>query len=230
MMGLIIAASIVEMEEALIRLRPLALEKFLNLYPLGPEFRQLAEQFFVEEEKHSQSFLRYLHLFSQSVGVEYEELKTILPIIEKTKTEKWLAWHLKDQGLSFWWLVVMVEQEFLEIFHRIRPLKSHCDPLYVQLHQRHYEEETKHAPFPYLMIKHLQTQTKKQRLFIPSEFDITMAHGIKSAWVISSLTKVLLAQSPIIFLDIINITSSTVSTLIMNDAINCCFFQSESRI
>ena len=47
MMGLIIARCVTEMEECLVRLRPLCWEKLKRKFPVSPEFNELGDQFFV---------------------------------------------------------------------------------------------------------------------------------------------------------------------------------------
>lgn len=124
MMGLIIAASIYEMEESLLRLKQQAWVDIKNRFPVGPEFDELGEQFFIEELKHSTCFKRYVQIFAESLGVERKELEEILPTVEKTKSEALLKLQLKCGGQSFWWIVAIVEQVFLDIYNGIRPFKK----------------------------------------------------------------------------------------------------------
>lgn len=189
MMGLIIAACIFELEESLIRLRPQAFEQVYRRYPVSPEFRDLGEQFFVEEIKHSHSFKRYVEQFAHTVGVELSDLMKVLPVIEKTKSEFILKKHLEQGGQSFWWIVAIVEQHFLLIFKNLAPHKSKLDPLYFTLHAKHFEEEARHASFPYLMLELLKGHNKSFLNNLFNRYDLMVAQFIQSAWAVSSLSR-----------------------------------------
>ena len=101
MMGLMIATSIFEMEETLIRLKQESLTTLLEKYPVGPEFAELGEQFFDEEVKHSQAFKRYVEMFATKANIDLNTLREVLPLIENTATEAFFAHHLKFGGMLY---------------------------------------------------------------------------------------------------------------------------------
>ncbi len=189
MMGLIIAASICEMEECLVRIKGLAFEKILEKHPVSPEFIELGEQFFEEENKHSKVFRRYLQKFSESANIELSELKSILPFVENTLTEKILRKNLEKGGTAFWWIVAEVEHEFLHLYHAIAPFKDKVDPLYYILHKKHFEEEARHAPFPYLMLELLMTREQGPIQYLRVKSDLISSQILQTIWTGNSLTK-----------------------------------------
>lgn len=156
MMGLIIASSICEMEGCLLRLRKDSFDDVFAGFPVNPEFRELGEQFFIEEEKHARAFRRYLERFSQAAGVDASLLRSLLPVLDGTRTEALLRRSLRFDSRSFWWIVATVEEEFLALHARLAPFSKTLEPLYFDLHQKHFEEEARHSPFPFLMLELLR--------------------------------------------------------------------------
>lgn len=190
MMGLIIASSICEMEECLVRVRKLAFEGVVRRHPVSPEFIELGEQFFVEEVKHSQAFRRYMTQFANATGVDLEDLKSILPQVKNSKTEWLLRKNLESGGYAFWWIVAEVEQEFLLLYNTLSPFKSQIEPLYFDLHRKHFEEEARHAPFPFLMLELLITRETSLRGFVHSKSDLMLSQLAQTFWTAHSLTRI----------------------------------------
>ena len=189
MMGIVIAASIFEMEECLIRIKSECFLKPFSRYPVSPEFLDLGEQFFAEEVKHSTAFKRYYDMFSVGVGVDPDDFLKILPRIHNSKTESFLRFHSNQGGHAFWWIVAIVEQEFLSIYRNLKPNKDILDPLYFRLHHLHFEEEARHAPFPLFMLDFLnETETKPLHLLFKN-FDLVCAQVLQSTWTLMSLQK-----------------------------------------
>lgn len=189
MMGLVIAAAIFEMEECLIRLRRECWEAFRDRMPVGPEFSDLGELFFEEELKHSTAFKRYTERYAELLGVELSELLAVLPSLENTRTEKLLKVDLRTRGQTFWWIVANVEQEFLRIHHALRPFKEQLDPLYYEIHHRHFEEEARHVPFPYLVLELLAERSPQPFRFVHGRADVAAAQVLQTLWTLSSLKR-----------------------------------------
>ena len=184
-MGLIIAASIYEMEECLIRLRKECWTSIHKKNPVSPEFIELGDLFFDEEHKHSQIFKRYVQLFAESINVDAKDLTNLLPKVEGTKTEFLLKKEMLLEGQSFWWIVAIVEQEFLLIYHSFKPFKNQMDPLFYTLHEKHFEEEARHASFPYLILQLLHSRSPN---FI-SKFSLASGQILQTTWALHSLQR-----------------------------------------
>ncbi len=186
-MGLFIAASIYEMEETLIRLRKECWRDIHRKMPVCPEFVELGDLFFEEEKKHSEMFRRYVKKFSASIGVDDDVLGSILPVIEGTMVESILKRNVGKGGQSFWWIVAVVEQEFLLLYKMLKPFKDTLEPLYYDLHEKHFEEEARHASFPYLVLELLSHRNPDYFNYMHVKFDFATAQLLQTAWTVQSL-------------------------------------------
>lgn len=186
--GLAIAATIFELEELLIRLKGDALGIVHRQRPVGPEFEELGELFFEEERKHSLAFQRYVSLFCETASIDEEALRSVFPSVG-VLLEGYLRVNIKRSRMTFWWLVAMVEQQFLAIYHSFAPLRAELDPLYFELHRRHFEEEARHASLPYAVID-LMTETRRS----PANTDWLIGQVIQVLWVAMSSIDLLRLQ------------------------------------
>lgn len=182
MMGLVMAAAICEMEESLMRLKQKGWNDLVEEYPVNPEFVALGEQFFDEEKKHSESFRRYMQEFCQKMGLDMEELRSILPLVEQTKTEWFFEKNLQTGGAAFWWIIAEVEQEFLYIYHAMRPFVNELEPLHFMVHKRHFEEEARHINFPHLFLKVLAERHEDGLKGALRKADLVFAQSLKLSW------------------------------------------------
>lgn len=190
MMGLIICASTYEMEECLMRLHESCWVNIYKKFPVNPEFKALGEQFFEEEKKHSQTFRRFVTLFCQQSGIDEEDLKMLLPTIKDTRSEKLLKLNMDLNGQCFWWIVASVEQQFLSVFNDLRPHKKVLDPCYYRIHEKHFEEEALHSPFPHLMLELLSERVPGFLSKFSRKFDLAISQVLQGGWVLSSLNRV----------------------------------------
>lgn len=188
LMGLIIASSICEMEECLIRFKPLLWDRTLDDFPVSPEFRELGELFFEEEQKHSAAFRRYLHRYAEALGIDYELLHSLLPQVKGSFSESWLKKDIESGGVAFWWIVAIVEVQFLIIYQSLKPFSQTLEPLYFDLHQKHFEEEARHISFPYFMIHLLLTRREGVTAILHRKLDLMQAQFIQASWAIGSLS------------------------------------------
>jgi hypothetical protein len=189
MMGLLIATCIHEMEECLIRLRRECWDAPRERTPISPEFKELGELFFEEELKHSAAFRRYTERYAEECGLEPADLESILPKIRGSKAEQVLRLHLRSGGQSFWWIVALVEQEFLQLYHSFRPFRDQLEPLYFEIHERHFEEEARHVSFPYLMIELARARQSGPIAMLHSRSDFAFAQIVQSLWAMMSLRR-----------------------------------------
>ncbi|MEK7690930.1 MAG: hypothetical protein AAB425_07905, partial [Bdellovibrionota bacterium] len=188
-MGLIIATSISEMEECLERLRDSCWTQIHHEFPVSPEFVELGEQFFEEEIKHSRMFRRYFQKFAETCGIDPDELRSTLPVVEGTLTEKFLATYTKLGGYTFWWIVAQAEQVFLQIYHSLRPCADILEPLYYDLHRKHFEEEARHAHFPYLMLALMSSRGHGMYSPMHVRADFAIAELVQTAWTVTSMAR-----------------------------------------
>lgn len=182
MMGLVMASAICEMEESLMRLKHKGFNKLIQDYPVNPEFEALGEQFFEEEAKHSESFRRFINQFCVDMGLDPVELRSVLPLVEQTKTEWFLEKNLASGGAAFWWLIAEVEQEFIYLYHAMRPFVEELEPLHFMIHKRHFEEEARHANFPHLFLKLISERYEDGLIGALRKTDLVLAQGLKLTW------------------------------------------------
>lgn len=151
-MGLLMAATFSETEKALGRLRTEAWESLMQNSATHPEIIQLGEQFFAEEDKHSRAFDRYIDLFAKGLGVDSAVLRSLLPSVNSGWIESRLRRNAEKGGLILWWIVATVEEESTMIFRQMIPFRKVLDPLYYELHKRHFEEEARHMPYAFMIL------------------------------------------------------------------------------
>ena len=85
MIGLMVNETICEMECSLPRLKFQAWEQHLRRFPVNPEMFALGELFFEEEEKHAESFKRFLHI--SKICKSSADHKNIFSIFTSTFSE-----------------------------------------------------------------------------------------------------------------------------------------------
>ena len=188
-LGLIVNATISEMEDALPKLREHGFERILRNYPVGPEIFTLGELFFAEELKHSQAFSRYLDIFCQQEGLALDLVKSLLPSAYGSFFQAAITKNATKGGHAFWWVVANVEEVSISIFHEIRKQKKLVDPLFYHLHKKHMEEEARHANFAYLMLDLIENSPNpiKQRVFRKTDFIFSQL--VSMPWVLTELGK-----------------------------------------
>jgi len=189
-LGLIIAQTFAEMETALVQAKDRVWKKNLQLYPVNPEFEALGDQFFAEEEKHSRMFRRYLHQFAKQTGIEYADLNRILPNVTGSLLNRILQLNSDFGGHALWWVLTLVEEVSILMFKQIRPFEKEIDPLYFDLHKKHFEEEVRHSPYSYWMIEHLYKRNKSPVNMFFRKTDLLLAQALEIHWTISSLSRI----------------------------------------
>lgn len=188
-MGLVVNATVSEMEDALPRLKYAGWRRVLEAYPVGPEIEELGELFFDEEAKHARAFGRYLDLFCQTTGVEREELGSLLPRAFGSLFQKRIADNAIHGGHAFWWVVATVEEVSISIYHQILKHRQLIDPLFFQLHRRHLEEESRHANYAFLMLDLVNRKSGGWRDQLHRKTDYLLSQLAAGPWVFAELYK-----------------------------------------
>lgn len=189
LMGLIVNATISEMEDCLPRLKRFAWEDVMARHPVNPELVDLGEQFFLEEAKHAAAFKRYLSAFCKEMGVDQDDLDLLLPKAFGSHFQQAVINNAKAGGQAFWWVVSNVEEVSVNIFKGIYRNRTAIDPLFFHLHRRHLEEESRHANYAYLMIHLTQKQGRGIRSWWHRKTDFAWAQMIAAPWVMAELYK-----------------------------------------
>ena len=190
LVGLMINSSICELEGALERSKRQCWTDVINQYPVSPEFEALGENFFVEEKKHSDAFEIFLEKFANQTNVSVQELKSILPTLNESKIEKLFRMNSYLGGKALWMVVAAVEEESIEVYKQMKPHKQDIDPLYFELHQKHFEEETRHASFAFLMLELLEERTSTPVKMLSRQLDYILSEVLQVSWILGELMKV----------------------------------------
>ena len=189
LMGLIVNATISEMEDSLPKLRYFGWEKTLRDFPTNPEVRELGELFFDEEHKHARAFSRYLDTFCHAVNVDRKDLDSLLPKAFGSFFQKAITSNSIAGGHAFWWVVAAVEEVSISIYHDIFRNRANIDPLFFNLHRRHLEEESRHANYAFLMLNLISQQPENVMQTIHRKADFMFAQLVGAPWVIGELHK-----------------------------------------
>lgn len=190
-MGLMIAATVSEMELTMQRLREVSWRPFMERHAVNPELMALGENFFDEEAKHARVFQKFLDLCAMELDVAPKDLKNILPRVNPGYVDKILRLNANNDGLALWWIVTTVEEESTLIFHMMKPHKAKLDPLYYELHLRHFEEEARHACYPFLMIELASALKSSPMTSWLRKTDFVVSEMLKLFWMFFELSKTL---------------------------------------
>lgn len=188
--GLLVNATICETESVINKVKGTAWETLLKSYPVNPELYELGELFFIEENKHARAFEKYQELFCLETAIEPALLTRILPSGFGSNFLGAITKNSLSGGHAFWWVVATVEEASVDIFQKMRPHRSQLDPLFFQLHQRHFEEELRHANYAFFMLSLIETRSKTLRRLWHQKTDLLLAQLHTTRWVIGELQKV----------------------------------------
>lgn len=189
LLGLMAINAISEHERAIQYVKEACWSQPLRRRNLGQDYRDLGEQFFADEAKHSRAFARYIERFADRHGVPYLELLEILPSYKDSWVCRFFRWNSKLGGRAVWWLVMLTEEESLQIYRQIRPHKSEIDPLFYQLHKLHFQEEIRHISYAPLMLRKLGEPRCILQSWI-GRFDYVFAMAMHFLWIGQQLRRV----------------------------------------
>ncbi len=190
-MGLVVNATISEMEDALPKLKSTGWADVLREYPVNPEMTELGELFFDEEAKHARAFGRYLDTFCHATNVDRKDLDGLLPKAFGSYFQKAITANALAGGHAFWWVVASVEEVSIGIYEQIYKHRTNIDPLFFELHRRHLEEEARHANYAFLMLNVINKRPPSMRRLLHKKFDFIISQIVGAPWVISELQKFL---------------------------------------
>ncbi len=193
-MGLTINATISEMEDVAFGIRKVAWKDILDSYPVNPEMYQLGEEFFKEELKHSQAFRRYNRMFSEKVNVTDSELAELMPSAYGSIFRKAILKNAQDGGHAFWWVVAAVEEIALLIYQGMRPHRAAIDPLFYHVHKKHFEEESKHTNYAFLMLDLIKERNRSIKHIVHQKTDLVYSELFSTSWVLTEIQKIFRVQ------------------------------------
>ncbi len=193
--GLLINATIAEMEGVIHKLKDAAWNQVLRRNPVNPEMLELGELFFQDERKHSVAFNRYNEIFCKQEGISLEDMSRLLPKAFGSYFQRAIIADAQKGGDAFWWVVASVEEVSIEIYRMIHRFETELDPLYFTVHRKHLEDESRHRNYAFLMLELIGNGERGIRGFLRRKASLVLAQTVSSAWVIAELTKVYEAEN-----------------------------------
>lgn len=188
--GLIVNATIAEMESAINRVKDSGWQHYLRQYPVNPEMEKLGELFFEEELKHARLFKRYNKTVCETLGIDPEQLEGILPKVFGTRFLDSILANTRNGGHAFWWIVASVEETSIKIYQEMAAHRTNIDPLYFEIHHRHMEEEIRHCNFAFLVLDLIGQQPWSLRKYFHMKSDLIWAQALSSTWLLLELQKI----------------------------------------
>jgi hypothetical protein len=190
LMGVIVNTTISEMEDVAHKIRDVAWRQVLDQYPVNPEMYHLGEQFFEEEAKHAQLFRRYNDLFCEASEVDPHDLAKIVPSAYGAMFQKAIRANANAGGHAFWWVVAVVEEVALLIYQNMYRHRRDMDPLFYQIHRKHFEEESRHTNYAFMMLELIRQKNKNALQKLHLKVDLIYSEVFSSYWVVSELSKI----------------------------------------
>ncbi|MBT6325406.1 MAG: hypothetical protein HOJ35_05515 [Bdellovibrionales bacterium] len=190
-MGLLINSTICELENALERSKTECWVNLIRKYPVNPEFIALGEEFFKDEKKHSDVFNKFLKMFAEETNVTYQELQSLLPVLDKSKIESLFRVNSIVGGQALWWVVAAVEEESIMVYKHMHKFKKNLDPLFYEIHRRHFEEETRHAAYAFLMLDLFRRRANSPVNLLAKKLDFIFSEILQITWIMKELLKLI---------------------------------------
>lgn len=188
-LGLLINATIAEMEAAIDRLKQVAWADLLRRYPVNPEMEALGELFFEEEKKHARAFVRFQETFCAQTGVSKDDFDRLMPKAVGSFLFSTIRSNAAKGGFAFWWIVAAVEEVSVQVYQTMHKHQPTLDPLYFTVHRRHLEDEARHRNYAFLMLElaHQSPTSWKRRLLHKTDF--LLAQGLTASWMLTEFQR-----------------------------------------
>jgi hypothetical protein len=190
LMGLVINATIGEMEGVIDRLRDVAWEELLRRYPVNPEMRELGELFFEEEQKHARAFARYIEVFCATTGVPRDSLERLMPKAYGSRFLSAIRANARQGGFAFWWVVAGVEEVSIQVYQMMHKHEKNLDPLFFTVHRKHLEDEARHRGYAFLMLELAQSSPGSLRERLVRKTDLILSQVMTAGWVLAELHRI----------------------------------------
>jgi hypothetical protein len=189
-LGLVINNTISEMEEVANKLKHIAWRQILDDYPVNPEMEALGEQFFDEEAKHAELFRRFQRKFCDESGIDLADLQQIMPQAYGSTFQTAIRKNSEMGGHAFWWVVAMVEEVSVLIYQQLYRTRKELDPLYYQVQRKHFEEESRHTNYAFLMLEVIRKRNRGLRQRLHRRLDLLYSELFSSTWVVCELERI----------------------------------------
>ena len=153
--GLVVAQIFSDAEQFLNTTRDTLWADFERLFGNHPGLLDLGTQFFDEERKHAEMFRRYITRWLLARGLDPVRFFERQPRFSESWQHRVILRNAARGGLSFWWIVLLAEEESPLIYKYLEEAADDIEPLYLRVHRKHFEEEARHATFAYTAMAYL---------------------------------------------------------------------------
>ena len=153
--GLVVAQIFSDAEQFLNKTREQLWGDFERLFDGHSALLELGTQFFDEERKHAEMFRRYITAWLVARGLDVERFFAEQPRFSESWQHRVILRNAARGGLAFWGIVLLAEEESPLIYRYLEDAPDDIEPLYLQIHRKHFEEEARHATFAYTAMAYL---------------------------------------------------------------------------
>lgn len=189
-LGMLFNSITSEMESVAYSLKEIAWRPLLDNYPANQELYDLGEQFFAEERKHSQMLLKYNQLFCENMGIDPKDLRTLFPHLKGTRFKNMIQKNALKGGHAFWWVVATTEDVAIKVFAQLNKHQHGVDPLYFYTQKLHFEEESKHASYAFMILDMIQEKNHSARGWLHLKSDLLKADFYGISWLMTGLRSI----------------------------------------
>lgn len=175
LLGILVAYVFSDAERFLSATRDRLWTDFARLFAGHPALLDLGTQFFDEERKHAEMFLRYNTRWLTAQGLDAEEFLARQPRFVDSWQHRVIQRNAGHGGLAFWWLVLLAEEESPLIYQHLEDAAGEIEPLYLRVHRKHFEEEARHATFAYTAMAFLADRAPRGRRALHRRTDVVLA-------------------------------------------------------
>jgi hypothetical protein len=185
--GLVVAQIFSDAECFLNKTRELLWGDFTRLFDGHPALLELGTQFFDEERKHAEMFRRYITLWLGARGLDPQRFFDEQPRFSESWQHRVILRNAARGGLAFWWIVLLAEEESPLIYRHLEDAPDDIEPLYLQIHRKHFEEEARHATFAYTAMAYLADGLSGPRGAVRRRADIVLAQVMQMSFMAQAI-------------------------------------------
>jgi hypothetical protein len=185
--GLVVAQIFSDAEQFLNEARERLWSDFERLFGAHPALLELGTQFFDEERKHAEMFRRYITAWLTARGLDIERFFAEQPRFSASWQHRVILRNAARGGLAFWWIVLLAEEESPLIYRDLEDAPDEIEPLYLQVHRKHFEEEARHATFAYTAMAYLADRLHGPTGFRRRSTDVMLAQAMQISFMAQAI-------------------------------------------
>lgn len=187
--GIVIAHVFSDAEQFLNKTRDLLWPQFTQMFAGYPQLIELGTQFFDEERKHSEMFRRYIRRWVEARGLDPLRFEERQARFSESWQHRVIHKNAARGGLSFWWIVLLAEEESPLIYKYLEEDAETVEPLYLRVHRKHFEEEARHATFAYTAMAFLADRMPPAKRAVRRRTDIMLCQFLQWSFMLQAMRR-----------------------------------------